>query len=187
MRRWLIGALTLMAAACGGEGPQQTQSDAGCARTATREVIWSDDQAPDTVTATASGPTCAQTVVTLVIRSADGEPLWAFASTYYDMIIGGRGEPIEVSEQDVDRFLAGWADVSLNTSGALPEWPEGAASPGEAVEGMAYYTEFDRETYNSLRARNLRQLCFAAAVEASQCLVIDPLSHAPAVLVAFGV
>ncbi|MEZ6022191.1 MAG: hypothetical protein R3C16_01975 [Hyphomonadaceae bacterium] len=36
-----------------------------------------------------------------------------------------------------------------------------------------------------LRAGDLPMLCYAAAVEASQCLIIDPLSHAPAMIVAF--
>ena len=37
-----------------------------------------------------------------------------------------------------------------------------------------------------LRARNLRMICYAAAVEATQCLVIDPASHAPTMIVAYG-
>jgi len=47
-------------------------------------------------------------------------------------------------------------------------------------------TPFDRETYEMLRARNLAMICYAAAVEASQCLIIDPGSQAPTMIVAYG-
>ena len=59
-------------------------------------------------------------------------------------------------------------------------------SLAESVEGLSYSTEFERETYEMLRARNLRQLCYAAAAEASQCLVMDPATNSPIMIVAFG-
>jgi len=37
-----------------------------------------------------------------------------------------------------------------------------------------------------LRARNLPMICYAAAAEASQCLIVDPASHAPTMMVAYG-
>ncbi len=186
MRMMLCGALLLGAAACDRSAPPQ-QAAEGCARSAVHEVSWTSDGAPDTVTATASGPSCTQAIVTLVFRDAAGEPLWVFASTHYDMSVGGRSpETPPVSDEEMDRFLASWADVTVGRSGELPAWREGAATLGEAADGMAYDTAFDRETYEGLRARNLPQVCFAAATEASQCLVIDPLSGAPTVIVAFG-
>jgi len=129
-----------------------------------------------------------QAVVTFVARNAAGDPLWAFASTYYDMTAGGappEGAPA-VLVADVDRFLAGWADVTTQRSSELPEWREGVATLTESATTFAYDTPFDRETYEMLRARNLPMICYAAAVEASQCLIVDPASRAPAMIVAYG-
>lgn len=181
-------ALALLLAAC--QPPAQTadNSAGACTRTATKQIAWTGIEATDTVTARSDGPSCAQAVVTLTIRNAAGDPLWTYASTYYDMTVGGRTDQAPaVSAEEVDRFLAGWVDVTLNRSGELPEWAADADTLSAANDGISYFTELDRDMYEGLRARNLPQLCFAAAVEASQCLVIDPLSHAPLVLVGYGV
>jgi hypothetical protein len=178
------GAFALLLAACQ-PPPDRTQITAdGCERTSTKQIEWSG---ADTVTARTEGPSCAQAVATLTIRNGDGDPLWTFASTYYDMTIGGHNEdPAAVSAQEVDRFLASWVDVTLNRSGELPEWREGAENLGEATEGLSYFTDLDRDTYEMLRGRNLPQLCFANSVVSSQCLVIDPASNAPIMIVGYG-
>jgi hypothetical protein len=124
----------------------------------------------------------------LVARNSDGDPLWAFASTYYDMTMGGippEGPPA-VSNEQMDTFLAGWADVTLQHSSELPEWREGFDSLSASAQTFSYDTPFGREAYEMLRARNLAMICYAAAVEASQCLIIDPFSHAAIMIVAYG-
>jgi hypothetical protein len=187
--RWLvIGLAALSMSACSPRAPEAASAD-GCTRTATQDVTWSGAQTPDHISARAEGPSCAQAVVTFVVRNGAGDPLWAFASTYYDMTMGG--VPPEgaapVSTEEMDRFLAAWADVEVKPSTeTLPEWREGVATLTESATTFAYDTPFDRETYEALRARNLRTLCYAAAVEAVQCLVIDPLSNAPTMVVAYG-
>lgn len=165
-----------------------TTADAGCARTATREVAWSNPGSPDIITTRADGPSCAQAAVTFVARNSSGDPLWAFASTYYDMTIGGvppEGPPA-VSVEQMDQFLAGWADVTLQRSGELPEWREGFDTLSASAQTFSYDTPFDRETYEMLRARDLQMICYAAAVEGSQCLIIDPASRAPTLMAAYG-
>jgi hypothetical protein len=180
----LIAAVALCA--CGQQ--RQTAAGNGCARTASHEVMWTNADAPDVVTTRADGPSCAQAVVTFVARNAAGDALWAFASTYYDLTAGGippDGAP-PVSDEEMDRFLAGWANVTQMRSGELPEWREGVATLTESATTFAYDTPFDRETYEMLRARNLNMICYAAAAEASQCLIVDPASHAPTMIVAYG-
>ncbi len=183
--RFIVTLAVLALAACGQQ--QQTQSEQGCARESAHEVAWTGED-PDVVTARSDGPSCAQAVVTLVVRNAGGDPLWAFASLYYDLTAGGVGpegaQP--VSDEQMDTFLAGWANVTVMRSGELPAWREGAASLTESVEGFSYSTPFERDTYEMLRARNLSVICYAAAAEASQCLIVDPASHAPTMIVAFG-
>lgn len=185
MRRLLLGLAALALSACG--EPFSTASLPGCALSANQQVTWTDN-VPNQVTTSASGPTCEQAVVQFVVRDGAGDPLWAFASTYYDMSYGG--VPPEgvapVSNEQMNTFLAGWADVTEMRSGELPEWREGVATLTESATTFAYDTPFDRETYEMLRARNLAMICYAAAVEASQCLIVDPASHAPTMIVAYG-
>lgn len=182
-------AACLAALILGACGQIQDQSAApACARSATHEVMWTSAEAPDVIVTRAEGPTCAQAVVTFVARNADGDPLWAFASTYFDMIAGGappEGAPA-VSDQEMDRFLTGWADVTVMQSGELPQWREGVATLTESAGTFAYETPFDRETYEMLRGRNLTTICYASATEATQCLVLDPFSNAPTMMVAYG-
>jgi hypothetical protein len=184
MRFLALAVLALTLAACS----QPTAPQAGCARSATHDVVWSQSETADVITASSQGPSCAQAVVTFVARNAAGDPLWAFASTYYDMTAGGvppEGAP-EVTDAQMDAFLAGWANVTRSTSNTLPEWREGVATLTESATTFAYDTAFDRETYERLRERNLAMICYASAVEATQCLVIDPASNAPTVIVAYG-
>ncbi|MBL8547858.1 MAG: hypothetical protein JNL81_15435 [Hyphomonadaceae bacterium] len=181
------GVLLLAALALSACNPS-TRTAEGCARTVTHEVTWSAEGAPDTVTTRADGPTCTQAVVTFTLRDARGDPLWAFASTYYDMTSGGippEGAP-PVSNEQMDAFLTGWADVTSMKSSELPEWREGVATLTESATTFAYDTPFDRETYEAMRARDLPIICYAAAVEATQCLIMDPASHSPTMIVAYG-
>lgn len=187
MRLLLIAALAIVAAACTQQTSQQSAAN-GCARTATHDVVWTQEGAPDTITTSSQGPSCAQAVVTFVARNTAGDPLWAFASTYYDMTAGGvppEGAPA-VTDEQMNTFLSGWANVTASRSGTLPEWREGVATLTESATTFAYDTPFDREVYEMLRARDLPMICYAAAVEATQCLIVDPASHAPTMIVAYG-
>jgi hypothetical protein len=176
------------ALALGACGQQQTASTEGCARVATHNVAWTGAEATDVITTRSDGPSCAQAVVTFVVRNAQGDALWAFASTYYDLTAGGlppEGAP-PVTNQVMDTFLAGWANVSEMRSGELPEWRADAETLSASAQTFSYDTPFDRETYEMLRARNLPMICYAAAVEGSQCLIIDPPTNAPIMIVAYG-
>jgi hypothetical protein len=185
--RILLLAAALALSACQRIDDDTASNASACARSATHEVTWSGET-PDTITTTAEGPSCAQAVVTFVVRNADGDPLWAFASTYYDLTMGGvppeGAEP--VSDERMDEFLAGWANVTEQRTTDLPEWREGFESLSASARTFSYDTPFDRETYGMLRDRNLRMICYAAAVEGSQCLIIDPASRAPIMMVAYG-
>jgi len=189
MRRIVFALAALALGACGQNQQQaSTSSETGCARTATHEVTWSSESAPDTITASSQGPTCLQAVVTFVLRNAEGDALWAFSGTHYDLTAGGNPpeDAPDVTDAQMDEFLAGWANVTLSRTSELPEWREGVATLAESVQGFSYDTPFEREVYEMMRARNLPTLCYAAAAEASQCLVMDPASHAPTMIVAFG-
>jgi hypothetical protein len=186
MRRMVLSAAALLLCACGQQA-RTVSAPEHCAHSATHQVVWTNPDAPDTISVRSEGPSCLQAVVTLVARNAQGDPLWQFISTYHDMTTGGiasdNAQP--VSPEQVDRFLAGWANVTAQTSGRLPEWPEGADTIG-SNRGLSYNTSFSHESYEAMRQRNLRMICYAAAVDATQCLVVDPSSNAPAMIVAYG-
>lgn len=184
MRALAILIAALFLASC---GQPAEQTDAGCAREITREVAWSG-AVPDRITASANGPSCLQAFVTLSIRAANGDALWIHAAPYYDMVAGGAPPPDApaVSAERMDAFLSSWAEPTLGRSGTLPHWRAGSASLTESADTFAYDTPFDRDAYEQLRARDLPMLCYAAAAEASQCLIIDPLSGAPTMIVAYG-
>jgi hypothetical protein len=189
--RWMVlSAAALALCACG----QQTQTASapaaggeGCAHSATHQVAWSEAETPDTISVRSEGPSCVQAVVSLVARNSHGDPLWTFISTYHDMTTGGVApeDAPAVSSAHVQNFLLGWANVTAQTSGRLPEWREGTASIG-SNGGLTYNTSFSRESYEAMRQHNLRMICYAAAVDATQCLVVDPSSNAPAMIVAYG-
>ena len=186
-RYTFAAAALLLACACGAQTPPASQAVAGCSRTATHNVRWSDSQAADTITAHADGPTCLQAMVTFVVRNARGDPLWTFASTYYDMTTGGiaPSNAPAVSSQQVDAFLARWANVTAQNTAQLPEWRQGA-SHVIGSGGFTYNTSYSRDSYEAIRQRNTPMICFAAAVATTQCLIIDPSSNVPAMIVAYG-
>lgn len=187
MRIALFTLAALALCACGQQTETASTSE-GCARSATHDVTWTNANAPDVITTRSEGPSCAQAVVTFIARNASGDALWAFASTYYDLTAGGippEGAPA-VTDAQMDTFLAGWADVTQMRSGELPEWRADAATLTASATTFSYDTPFDRETYEMLRARNLPMICYAAAAEASQCLIVDPATNAPIMIVAYG-
>jgi hypothetical protein len=185
----VLAILALSAAIVGCAQPAREAAGSGCARSATHDVTWSDANAPDTITASSDGPSCAQAIITLSIRNAAGDALWAHAETYYALTAGDglpAGEQPAVSPEQMDSFLTGLARVSETRSSTLPEWREGVATLSESAQTFSYDTPFDRETYEMLRGRDLPMLCYAAAAEASDCLIIDPFSRAPTRIVSFG-
>jgi|GEM_PF-2121473 len=186
--RLLVMAAAVLLSACG-QADEADIRETACALSATQEIAWTQAQTPDVITTHAAGPTCAQAVVTFTARSADGDPLWVFASTYHELTVGGafprEGAP-EISREQMESFLTSWADVTTSRTSALPEWRADAASLTESAETFAYETQFDRATYEMLRARDLAMICYAAAVEATQCLIIDPASNAPTIMTSYG-
>lgn len=186
MRFLICGLLAMALGACSEQSQQSAGS--GCARSAAHEVDFTADETPETVTARSEGPSCAQAFVVLTVRNSAGDPLWITSNTYYDLAEGGVPiEPEPVSDERMDEFLQGLANVSMLKSGELPAWRQDAVSLADSItEGFAYYTELPRDAYEMLRERDLDMLCYAAAAEASHCIVMDPLSNAPIMIVGFG-
>lgn len=168
MRVFLIAGLAALAAACSQE--QEVMSE-GCTARATAQ--WATDADPNaSIEAFTTGPDCARAVATLIIRNGSGEPLYAATHLpQHVMTLAPASTPAAMQEA-----LAEWISPASNTtmqsSSALPEWPENASGPqnGEfpfyPEEGMA------RETYVQLRDANLPMYCFVQGMESLACVAL---------------
>jgi hypothetical protein len=132
------------------------------------------------VEARAFGATCAQAVVMLIVRSADGTPLSVW-STARPWLVGVSDDPAS-ADAAVDNFLSGWVQVKVDTTTSLPDWPQRATAFKDQL-GAFMTTPFDRDSYLDLRARAAPRLCFATGVSSGQCIYYDAKSGtAPKVL-----
>lgn len=185
--RGLIVAAALALGACAQPAPDAQSADACTVREA-RTIDWPNADAPVEVSALAHGPTCEHAVATLTIRDDAGAPLWVHAATYYDLSVGGVApeSPEPVAQPELAQFLASWTDVTLMNASQLPQWSAEAASLSESADTFTYATAYDRDSYEAMREQNLPLLCYAAAAEATHCLAIEPVTRAPALIVAYG-
>lgn len=121
--------------------------------------------------AASQGQTCANAVVTLVLRDASGKPLWV------DARIGAQVMPFAgIADRDaMARALSDWVDQRGSTmarTDKLPDWPQGADAP-KAGE-FPFYPESDvgRETYMKLRDERLPMFCYVQGMESMACVAL---------------
>jgi len=154
---------------------EEAVTGAPCEARVERAVSFSDPVVEDVIEVRAQGPSCAQARLSLSLRGAQGGPLWSHEAAYVDLAFGGPRAPDAPAPtiDSVQLFLEAWAQPSLTTTGALPDWPAGAAQPGAQGEGLAYDTPLSRDTYVALRAADRPAACFATGVDYSRCIVIE--------------
>lgn len=185
MRRFALALAALALSACG-QNEDAAQS-ASCNLSATSDIAWTQSEAGESVTALASGPSCRQAALLLVVRSAAGDPLWVFASTYDHMTIGAPApDAPAVTPEQMEAFLTSWAGVTLSQTSALPQWRADAATLNESASVFTYETALARDAYEAVRASDQRMLCYAAGVDSTQCLITDSVTGAPILIAAYG-
>lgn len=117
------------------------------------------------------GPTCELAIATLVIRAADGVPMWyeVFAAA---QVMQLAGQPDAAS---MKKALAEWTlpNTAQSNSSTLAAWKKGAEGP-DAGE-FAFYVEegVDRDTYEAIRKAKLPMYCFVQGMESLSCLVLQ--------------
>lgn len=155
--RALMLVVAIMLGAC---APQQR-----CDLTAVHEISFTNTTAPDTITARSFGAGCEQAVVLLVVRDAEGEPVWAWTGA-----LAQRFGVIFSAEDDdaVQDFLARWVQARVATTQAAPQWNE--LMPGQ--------TTLDQLTYDDIRARDLPMLCHFSATAREACVFWEPAAGA---------
>jgi hypothetical protein len=180
MRISIMISAVIALSACGAPRVQE-----GCTLEATNALTWSDAAAPDLITASAEGERCADAAVQLAVTNAAGEALWSVETTYHAMRTGG--DPLEdapdVAREDVQAFLASWADATSLRTSALAPWREGAEAPGD---GRLHTTPMDRTAYEVMRASDAPAMCVAVSVARSECFVFDAASGEAVLVLATG-
>jgi hypothetical protein len=119
--------------------------------------------------AISSGPTCQNAVVTIVLRSKDGKPLWADAMPTSQLMTF---QGIKTGAQ-MNRALVDWLGnpSTFKSSADLPPWKAGEQAP-RAGE-FPFYPEagVDQETYEQSRAARAPVFCYVQGMESMSCVV----------------
>lgn len=113
------------------------------------------------VEAVASGPTCAQDVATLVVRSRDGDPILAWAGITAHLF-GLHDAPDAAAMKTALSEWSNQKNNSLSKSSALPEWQEGRTGPGADGDEFPFHVEswFDRATWERMRTEDAPLFAF---------------------------
>lgn len=172
-------ALSLLTSACGAPqteaaAPSAAGGATNCDRTATHVVAFSAPDAEDVVEARSFGPECRDAVVMIIVRRADGAPLYAWSTARH--WVSDRAAGITTGEQ-MQNFLQEWTQVSVDSTMALPDWPQREQAFTDNL-GAFMSTPLPREQYLDVRGRGAPRLCFATGIESGTCIYYDPQSRA---------
>jgi hypothetical protein len=159
----LSGLLLISLAACQPRGLNLTEVNAPTPNCDARaDAQWAPDAGRTyTVQATATGPTCAQDIVTLAVRAPDGSPILAWAGRTADLFgLSDAGDAAAMKAA-----LAAWIDQgsnNLTTTSTLPPWPEGSEAPSSENSEFPFHPEswFDRAGWEQMRNQNAPLFAF---------------------------
>lgn len=169
MRVFLIAGLAALAVACSPQ--EQDVMSEGCTARATAQ--WATDADPNaSIEASTTGPDCARAVATLIIRNGSGEPLYATTHLPQHVMTLAQASTPEAMQTALHEWIDPASNTTLQTSSALPEWPENATEPQNGE--FPFYPEdgVGRETYNEVRAANVPMYCYVQGMESLACLAL---------------
>jgi hypothetical protein len=149
--------------------PPTETAQQGCERTATQVVAFTATDAQDLVETRSFGPDCRNAVVMIIIRRADGTPLYAWSTA--QPWVADRTVSVTTGEQ-MQNFLQRWAQVSVDSTLALPDWPQRQQAFTEQL-GAFMSTPLPREQYLDVRSKGAPRLCFATGIEGGTCIYYD--------------
>jgi len=133
-------------------------------------VPWKPERGPlFRAEAMSSGPSCPNAVVTIVLRTGDGKPLWADAMPSSQLMTF---QGIKTAAQ-MKRALVEWLDnpSTFKSSADLPPWTKGEQAP-QAGE-FPFYPEagVDQENYEQSRAAKAPVFCYVQGMESMSCVI----------------
>lgn len=169
--RWMVSIAAAMALAGCVQQIDQRESAAGCAAAATDS--WRPAAGDGLrVEARAAGPDCERAVATLAIRNGEGRVLWAEAYPTEHVMVLADARDSAAMEAALAEWIAPETDTTMQTSAALPEWPDTAETPQNGEFPFYPAEGYDREAYNALRASELPLYCYVQGIESMACLVL---------------
>jgi len=119
------------------------------------------------------GTDCTNAATALVIRAPDGRPLYSAATPGFIVEIYHSALR---TRADMKKALAGIEMMMEDTTGKLPEWPEGLAER-EITQGDFTTTvaePFDRTSWNALREAQRPMLAVDPGIESTSLVVLMP-------------
>lgn len=127
-------------------------------------------QRPFRAEAFAHGPSCDKAVVLVVVRGADGTPLWTDSRVgAFVMLFAG----VKTS-REMQSALTEWIrqDHQFKSAASLPSWPPGAEQPVSGEFPFLPDEAVDRDFYESARRAQLPLFCYVQGMESMACVVL---------------
>jgi hypothetical protein len=131
-------------------------------------VAFSAPAAADVVTVRATGPSCDKAIALYAIRTAEGDPIWAWAISLKQ----GFGDVTDAKGTHLSEFLQRWAKPTITRTSTIPDF-------SRLAEGQ---TTLDRLTYQDIRARDLPMLCHFSGTAKEVCIFWEPAAGAAGLL-----
>lgn len=168
MRIFLIAAAFGLAAC----SPAEEAENLAASCDARAAVPWEAGGAQYSVEAATTGPDCARSVATLVIRDGSGVPLYADVHMSEHVMVLAPARDAAAMETALREWADPAGNTTMQTSSALPEWPANAEGPQNGE--FPFYPEagYDRDSYNTLRANNLPLFCYVQGMESMACVAL---------------
>lgn len=164
----IVGILALGLGGC----LQQMNERAGGRCEVTASKPWTPAAGTElTVEAGTLGADCEHAVATIVIRDQSGV---AYAQAYPTAQVMDLAQARD--SRAMRTALGEWiqsANHTIDTTSALPDWPEGAEGPQNGEFPFYVAEGFTRETYMALRERNAPVFCYVQGMESEKCLALE--------------
>lgn len=135
-----------------------------CSVSASRSMPIRNWNSTGSISAVAVGESCGTAVVRFVLKTSDGRTLFTLTAPARDLDVA-EGASADALKDAIERSLP---DSAVRAA-AYPQWKEGAPTP--------LGTEFNRETYEAIRAQNLPVICIKLASAPQTCFASDPNSN----------
>jgi hypothetical protein len=176
----LIGAVTLILAACGEKSAPAADTAAlpaantvaPCTEPVRKEVAFTAPNAKDVFEISVVGADCMQAAVLTTVHTASGVLLWSHADlASQTMAFAGIEQSGEKPDHALHALMEAWVgETTTGTTADAPDWPEAAIRP-EGPTGLGYFTDFSREDYLAMHKEGRRMLCHPVYMNRTQCVV----------------
>jgi hypothetical protein len=178
MRTWLVAAAALLGA-CAQERPTEKQAEAASCAAAAASV-WRELR----VEASSAGVDCESANAAIVLRNSAGEGLYSETFPAAQVLTLATARTQAGMQAALSEWIAS-SNHSMDTSGALPDWPQGADAPVSGEFPFYPREGMTRDAYMNLRRANVPLFCFVQGMESMACLALEGGAVAKAGVQAF--